>query len=178
MSILRTVRYCDPPDWFIGGGVLYKLVWNRLHGHADTRYVEDVDVVFYEPGDLGSETERTLERNLRTRLPGVPWEVKNQAAIHFRYESKPGRVVPQFGSSEEGIGASPGTATAVGIRLLADNALRIAAPFGLEDLFGLVLRRNPRRIASESFRTWVAEKRIAERWPKVRVIEEPGPVTS
>jgi hypothetical protein len=50
MSILETVRYCDPPDWHVGGGVLYKLVWNRLHGYTETAYGGDVDVVFFDQG--------------------------------------------------------------------------------------------------------------------------------
>ena len=26
---------CDPPDWLVGGGVLYKPGWNHLRGYAE-----------------------------------------------------------------------------------------------------------------------------------------------
>jgi hypothetical protein len=171
MWILETVRDCDPPNWLLGGGVLYKLVWNRLHGYPETAYIEDVDVVFYDPGDLSPEREQAVERDLSARRPDVPWEAKNQAAVHLWYEKKFGYAVPPLHPSEEGIGANPGIATAVGVRLLADGSLYVAGPPGLSDLFELVLRRNPRRVTPELFRRWVAEKGVRERYPKVRVTE-------
>jgi uncharacterized protein len=159
MSILVTVRDCDPPDWLVGGGVLYKLVWNHLHGYAETAYINDVDVVFFDPDNLSLERERAIERCLSTRRSDVPWVARNQAAV------------PPLRSSVEGIGANPGVATAVGVRLLMDDDLYVAAPLGLSDLFELVLRRNPRRVTSESFRQWVVKKGVREKWTKVKVIE-------
>jgi len=47
------------------------------------------------------------------------------------------------------------------------------APFGLEDLFGLVCRRNPRRVTIEEYRRRVQSKRFAERWPMVTIVHEP-----
>ena len=178
MGILEAVRDCEPPDWLAGGGVLYKLVWNRLHGYEETRYVGDVDVVFFDPEDLSPERERAVERALLARRADVLWEAKNQAAVHLWYAEKFGYRVPPLRSSEEGVGANPGTATAVGIRLLADDDLYVAAPSGLSDLFELVLRRNPLRVTPELFREWVAQKGFLERWPKLRVIQDTQPVVS
>jgi hypothetical protein len=178
MSILEAVRECGLPDWLVGGGVLYKLVWNRLHGYAETAYINDVDVVFFDPGDLSPERERRIERDLSARRPDVPWEAKNQAAVHLWYAQKFGYAVLPLRSTEEGVGANPGTATAVGVRLLADDDLYIAAPLGLSDLFELVLRHNPQRVTPELFHRWVVEKGIQEKWPKVTVIEEARPVNA
>jgi hypothetical protein len=177
MGILGTVRDCDPPDWLVGGGVLYKLVWNHLHGYPETANIEDVDVVFFEPEDLGPEREQTIERDLFARRPDVPWEARNQAAVHLWYAEKFGYAVSPLNSSEEGVEANPATATAVGVRLLANDSLYVAAPLGLSDLFELVVRRNPRRVTPELFYKWVVEKGFREKWPKVRVVEETWPVT-
>ncbi len=179
MGILETVRDCDPPDWLVGGGVLWKLVWNRLHGYAETAHVKDVDVVFFDLENLGPGREMAVERCLYTRHPGVPWEAENQAAVHLWYRGKFGYAVPPLRSSLEGIETYPGVSTAVGLRLLADDELHVAAPLGLGDLFELVLRHNPRRVTPELFSEWVVKKGIRERWPKVRVIEgEVYPVVS
>ena len=78
MGILEAVRDCEPPDWLAGGGVLYKLVWNRLHGYEETRYVGDVDVVFFDPEDLSPERERAVERALLARRADVLWEAKTR----------------------------------------------------------------------------------------------------
>jgi hypothetical protein len=47
----------------------------------------------------------------------------------------------------------------------------VVAPFGLEDLFGLVCRRNPRRVSVDHYRRRLRDKRVAERWPKVTIID-------
>ncbi len=170
MEILRAVRDCDPPDWLVGGGVIRNLVWNRAHGYADATYVRDVDVVFFDAASLGPERERAFEQDLLARCPDVPWDAKNQAAVHLWYEEKFGYAVPQLRSSEEGVGANPETATSVGVRLLADDKLYIAAPLGLDDLFELVLRRNPRRVTPGIFHKRLVEKGIREKWPRVRIV--------
>jgi len=46
----------------------------------------------------------------------------------------------------------------------------VVAPCGLDDLFGLVCRRNPRRVSVEHYRRRVLDKRVAGRWPGVRIV--------
>jgi uncharacterized protein len=172
MSILETVRYCDPPDWLVGGGVLYKLVWNTLHGYTETAHVGDVDVVYFDPEDLGPEREHAVERDLSALRPDIRWDARNQAAVHLWYADKFGYALPPLNSSEDGLQTIPATATAVGVRLLADDDLYDAAPLGPSDFFALVLRRNPPRDTLEVFREWVDEKGFGVRWPMVQVKEE------
>jgi hypothetical protein len=38
------------------------------------------------------------------------------------------------------------------------------------DLFGLVCRRNPRRVTVDHYRQRVRDRRIADRWPGVEVL--------
>jgi uncharacterized protein len=167
MEMLRAVRECDLPDCLVSGGVIRNLVWNRAHGYTDATYVKDMDVVFFDAENLSTE------RGLLARCPDVPWDAKNQAAVHLWYEEKFGYAVSPLRSSEESVGANPETATSVGLRLLADDMLYIAAPLGLYDLFELVLRRNPRRVTSEIFHKRLVDKGIREKWPKVRIVDEP-----
>jgi hypothetical protein len=101
----------------------------------------------------------------------VPWEATNQAAVHCWYERVFGSPAASLRSSEDAIGTWPETATCVGVRLLPDDTLLVAAPCGLGDLLGMVLRRNPRRVSLEQFRKRLAEKRIQEKWPRVQVID-------
>ena len=50
MGILETVRDCDPPDWLVDGGVLYKLVWNGLHGYAVPPLRSSLEGIEANPG--------------------------------------------------------------------------------------------------------------------------------
>ena len=74
-------------------------------------------------------------------------------------------------SSADGVATWPETATAVAVRLLDDDHIQVVAPCGLGDLFGLVCRRNPRRVSVAHYRRRVRDKRIADRWPGVRILE-------
>lgn len=170
MDVLRTARACAPPDWWVGGGVLRDLVWDGLHGGFDPARVKDVDLAFYDPLDLSHAREVELERALAAHLPGVSWDAKNQAAVHIWYQSRFGVSVPPLVSAADGVATWPETATAVAVRLRADEALEVLAPYGLADLLGGVCRRNPRRVTVEEYRRRLLRKGVAQRWPKV-VIE-------
>jgi hypothetical protein len=114
---LDVARACDPPDWWIGSGVLRDLAWDTLHGGFEPARVKDVDLAFFDPDDLSEEREERVERELAARLPGVRWDAKNRAAAHTWYERLFGYPVPPVASAAEGVATRPETATAVAVRL-------------------------------------------------------------
>ena len=172
LSVLRAVRSCDPPDWLVGGGVLRNLVWDALHGYEHPTALRDVDVAYFDSNDLRPERDVEIDRGLYLQNPHVPWQAKNQAAVHLWYERVFGFPVEPLASSEDGVGTWPETATSVAVRLLANDELLIVAPCGLADLFDMICRRNPRRVTPEIFRKRLLDKQIKETWPRVRVIHE------
>ncbi len=172
MEILRAARDCDPPDWLVGGGVIRNLVWDYLHGYSRPTPLKDVDLAFFDPGDLRPERDVEMQRRLETRLPAIPWEASNQAAVHLWYAGVFGYAVPPLNSSADGVATWPETVTSIAVRLWPADRLEIVAPLGLSDLFELILRRNPRRVSVEEYRRRLQEKAIQEKWPQVIVIEE------
>ena len=172
LSVLRAVRSCDPPDWLVGGGVLRDLVWDALQGYEHPTALRDVDVAYFDPHDLRPERDEEIDRSLCSQNPHVPWQAKNQAAVHLWYERVFGFPVEPLASSADGVGTWPETATSVAVRLLANDDLLVVAPCGLSDLFDMICRRNPRRVTPEIFRKRLLDKRIEETWPRVRVIRE------
>jgi hypothetical protein len=71
----------------------------------------------------------------------------------------------------------PETATAVGVRLDAQGAVDAAAPFGLDDLFGLVLQPTPRFMA-EKYPVYLERIRTRDwpsRWPRLRFFSPAAP---
>lgn len=170
-EILEAARDCNLPDWLVGAGVIRNLVWDHLHGYQTPTPLADVDLIFFDPSDLTPARDQAAQEQLARRLPGITWEATNQAAVHLWYEEVFGFPVPPFRSSEEAVATWPETATSVAVRLLTNDDLHIVAPRGLADLFGLVLRRNPRRVTRAFFQQRMRAKRITEKWPRVQVID-------
>ncbi len=171
MGALRAARVVDPPDWLIGGGVIRDLVWDYLHDPFQLLTPKDVDLAFFDSTMLGEEREQSILNALRAQAPDVPWDVKNQAAVHLWYPQVFGIEVEPLTSSADGVGTWPETATAVAVKLHADDSVDVISPYGLEDLFGLICRRNPRRVTVEEYRQRLRSKRIGTRWPRLRVVQ-------
>ena len=74
MAWLRAARECCPPEWAIGAGAVRNLVWDHLTDRHNPP--SDVDVVFF-----GGADEEEVEHCLRSRLPEVPWQAKDQALV-------------------------------------------------------------------------------------------------
>lgn len=170
MEALRAARDVDAPDWLLCAGALRNAVWDRLHGFDSPSPLADVDVGFFDPSDTSPARDLAVEDALRARLGGVEWEAKNQAAVHLWYERRFGYPVEPLASTADAVATFPETAACVGVRLLADGGLHVVAPYGLEDLLGLVHRHNPRRASVEIYERRLASKRILERWPRVTVV--------
>jgi hypothetical protein len=171
MNVLAAVRACNPPDWYVGGGAIRTIVWDYLQGYDEPTPLADVDVIFFDPLDLSPARDEVVETELRAVLPGVPWQAKNQAAVHLWYERVFGYTVAPLTSSVEAISTFPETVTSVGVRLHSCGSLHVEAPCGLDDLLNLILRRNPRRVTVERFRQRLVEKRIQAKWPRVQIVD-------
>ena len=172
MRVLQAVRDEQIPDAWTGAGVLRDLVWGEGYGAGFLpKEVRDVDVAFFDPHDLsGANDDRVTER-LQRRLPDIPWEAKNQAAVHTWYQAKfGGAAVEPLTSIRDAVGTWPETATAVAVRLGTDDVIDVCAPLGIADLLNGVWRRNPRRVDVQRSLVRLARHQPATRWPRVSVI--------
>ena len=170
MPALNAVRKLNLDSWCIGAGAVRNLVWDSLHGYAMPSALSDVDVAYFDASNLTPERDAELQLRLKEKLANVPWEVTNQAGVHLWFENYFGHPVASLNSLTEAVGTWPEYATSVGLTLMPDHAIEVIAPHGLDDLFGMVVRRNPTRVSIETYRQRVIEKRYLDRWPKVTVI--------
>jgi hypothetical protein len=85
MEALRAARAVAAPDWLISAGAIRDAVWDRIHDRPPTTMPRDVDLALFDPDDLGPERERAVEEALRARAPRLPWQARNQAAVHLWY---------------------------------------------------------------------------------------------
>lgn len=167
---LVSVRSLNLSSWCIGAGAVRNLVWDSLHQYGEPSTLPDIDVAYFDETDLSKERDSLLRARLASAHAQLPWEVTNQAAVHTWYEAAFGFAVPALRSLEEATASWPEYATSVGLSLRPDDSIRVIAPYGLDDLFGMVVRWNPSRADVTTYRRRVEQKRYRERWPQVVIV--------
>ncbi|WP_372921334.1 nucleotidyltransferase family protein [Roseovarius sp.] len=151
------------PGACIGAGFIRNMVWEHQHGRQSDCRDEDIDVLWYDPSRPDASADREAELRLRALAPDFSWSVRNQARMHQRNGDAP------YTSIDDAMRAWPETATAIAALRHGDDC-EIRAPFGLDDLAGMILRptsSEPRKL--EAFQARVRAKRWLERWPHVRI---------
>jgi len=156
-------------DYYVGAGCIAQTVWNYqleldlLHG------ISDFDVVYYDDSDLSAEAEHAFAHNLRTAVAAsnINLDVNNQARVHLWYKDYFGYDITPYHSVEEAINSWPTTATSVGVRL-ESGKLKVYAPFGLNDMFGLIVRANKAQITEKIYMDKV--HKWSAKWPSLKII--------
>jgi hypothetical protein len=136
-EVLGAVSTLNLPDWAIGAGFVRNTVWDVLHGYALFTRLHDVDVVYFDRSDISLESEITVEKELSSLLPNVPWSVRNQARMHIRNGDAPYR------DTADAISMWLETPTAVAVTLDDRQMPHLIAPWGLADLCSLVVKPTP-----------------------------------
>jgi hypothetical protein len=164
---LGVVAALELPDCWIGAGFVRNAVWDHLHQRSAMPICGDVDVIWYDPRRADAIHDREFEALLRVSEPSIIWSVKNQARMHVRNGDAP------YSSATDAMRFWPETATAIAARRTHAGDCEIAAPFGLHDMFDLVLRPTPR---FEEDKRSIYEERIQSKswrdaWPLLTRIE-------
>jgi uncharacterized protein len=170
MQLLHVAREADLPQWRVVAGCIYQTVWNSLTGRPPGTGINDYDLIYFDEADLSQEAEAAIESRIRSKLPVLPApvEVRNQARVHLWFEDWFGIAYPPLSSADEGITRYASATHAVGVRLTQDDHLEIFAPFGLDDIFGMIVRPNyvlPNKATHER-----KAARAQAIWPELRVI--------
>lgn len=163
---LAAVRSLKLPDCWVGAGFVRNAVWDHLHDRPVAIPSDDIDVLWFDPARAEPSDDKRAELRLRTLEPNLDWSVKNQARMHARNGDS------SYQSSLDAMRYWPEIATAVAVRRSAADQCEIIAPFGLDDLFGLVVRPGP-RFAGEKHGTYldrIRAKRWLDTWPRLRTM--------
>lgn len=134
MDILRNVKSLNLPDWWVCAGFVRSKIWDTLHGFTERTPLSDVDVIYFDRGNLQEFVEKEIEEKLTLMNPNIPWSVKNEARMH-----KVSKMSPYL-SSVDAISKFPETATALGLTLDEQNNIIMAAPYGVEDVIDLIVK--------------------------------------
>jgi uncharacterized protein len=179
VAIMACASQLALPSWYLGAGAVAQTVWNELHGFHPTHGIRDYDLLFFDAHDLSAEKEHDIEATVRRDLGehgdlgnlGATIDVKNEARVHLWYESVFGRAIPPYRSAEHAISTWPTTASSVGVRF-EDHRFIVCAPFGMRDLYSMIVRANPTLIDRSVYEAKVA--RWSKIWPRLTVLPWPG----
>jgi len=169
LAILEGAGDLALPSWYLGAGGVTQTVWNELHGFDPTHGIEDYDLVYFDPDDLSDHAEQKTAQIATEHFSAlsVKLDVKNEARVHLWYAQRFGRSIPAYRSAEHAVGTWPTTASSIGVRY-DDDGFVVCAPFGLSDLFGMIVRPN-KAIVTRTVYEAKAE-RWAALWPKLSVV--------
>ena len=174
MEVLRGLREDGLPDHLLVAGAIYNLVWNRLTGRPGLNGINDIDVFYFDAGDLSYEAEDVVIKRLDRRFAHLPLpvQVRNQARVHLWFPQKFGVTFEPLTSSCEMMSRYASKTHAVGVRLEADDALTIVAPFGLDDIFSFRIVPNPVLMNKPAHDAKGA--RAKSIWPEITVVPWPA----
>jgi uncharacterized protein len=169
MHLLERLRPIGLPQWRLVAGCLYQTVWNTLTQRRRGTGIKDYDLIYYDNDDLAWEAEDAVIRRVTeaTRDCVGPIEVRNQARVHLWFSERFGCAYPRLPSADASLYYYASIVHAVGVRLVHDGALDIVAPFGLDDMFAMLIRPN-RTLANAASHTAKA-RRAKAIWPEVVV---------
>lgn len=170
MTLLVRLRDLGLPQWRLVAGCLYQTVWNVLTGRPRGTGIRDYDLIYFDPDDLSYEAEdRVIQRVAAATAPGIgPVEARNQARVHLWFEARFGLPYSPLSSADEALRRYASVVHAVGVRLDEAGRLDVVAPFGLDDLFGMVIR--PNRALDNAASHMAKAMRAGAIWPEVTVI--------
>lgn len=176
-AVLEKAPELDLPNWYVGAGCIAQTYWNQVHGFPLSENITDIDLVYFDPADISYEAEdRHIQRaNDLFRKVEIPVDLKNQARVHLWYEKHFGVPIEPYPSVEAAIDTWPTTATAVAITSNGSmegstegSTYRVYAPYGLDDLFNLVIRPNKIQITEEIYHAKVS--RWQHHWPRLTIL--------
>lgn len=170
MQLLNVARAMNLPQWRVVAGCVYQTVWNSLTGRPPGTGINDYDLIYFDDTDLSQEAETAIGNQICAALPDfpAPVEVCNQARVHLWFENHFGVKYPPLLSADECMMRYASLTHAVGVRLMSDDRLDIFAPFGLHDIFEMIVRPN---YALPNKATHEKKAALARAiWPELRII--------
>lgn len=168
--IFRQWSAISLPDCWLAAGAVAQTFWNAAFGFAPDHGLSDVDLVYFDAADLSEVAEARHANRIRNLFADLPvrLDVKNEARVHLWYASKFGYTISPYRSTAHAIATFPTTATAIGARPTS-RGLSISAPFGLSDLFDLVVRPNKTQITRLIYEAKLARWRSI--WPDLTIVD-------
>ena len=169
-EVITKVSYLGIENYYIGAGCIAQTVWNYMSGNPLEYGINDIDFAFFNDERIDYEYENSVVLKMKELFGDlkIDIDVKNQARVHLWYEKHFGYSIEPYTSLESALNTWPTTATAIGVRKERSGEFTVYAPYGLNDLFGMVVRANKVQVTKEIYESKV--RRWLNAWPDLKVI--------
>jgi len=172
-EVLTRAAAMELPGWYLAAGCLYQTIWNVVTGRHPEAGILDYDLGYFYARDLSWDAEDAVIQAGRTTFGDLPApvQIRNQARVHLWYEQKFGVPCRPHESTEAAIDTFEATTACLGVRLEPGRRWRVYAPYGLSDVFNLVVRPNPVLATRRVYETKTTRWR--KQWPTLTVLPWP-----
>ena len=96
------------------------------------------------------------------------FDIKNQGRVYIWYNGKYGTNRDKYTSVEDAISSWGATVTCVGVRL-ENNELKVYCPYGLNDIFSMIIRPVKKDFEKESYVK--RANKWKEKWEKLKIVK-------
>lgn len=167
---IERAKQLDIDNYYLGAGCITQTVWNYLSNYPLNHGIKDIDFVYFDDKNLDFQSEDRIISQIKELYSDLKIEVdvKNQARVHMWHESRFGYTIEPYISLESAINTWPTTATAIGVRKEKNDEFKVYAPYGLNDLFGKIIRANKVKITKQIYDNKVLN--WLNKWPDLMVI--------
>lgn len=110
-DVLIAIKGIKFPKCYLGASSLAQTVWNKKHGFDLLYGINDLDIIFFDDGDIAEELENKIESILYEQLEhmDLQLDVTNQATVHLWYEEIFGKAISAYKSIEDAVDNWPTT---------------------------------------------------------------------
>lgn len=166
---IERAKLLNLDNYYIGAGCITQTVWNYLFNKPLEYGIKDIDFVYFDDKNLDYASENTIVSKVNELYSdlNLKVDVKNQARVNLWYQNHFGYTIEPYTSLESAINSWPTTATSIGVRK-EGNELKVYAPFGLNDLFGKIVRANKTQITKQIYEDKVSN--WIDKWPDLKII--------
>jgi hypothetical protein len=142
-AVLESLAELALPDAWLASGAIFQSVWNGLTGRAARYGILDYDVIYFDPDTSWEAEDAVIRRCAGAFAPlGADIQVRNQARVPLWYPQKFGMPYPPLKTAAESLTRYLAPCCSVALRKTR-GGIELAAPFGLADTLGMIVRRNP-----------------------------------
>lgn len=151
-------------NFYVGGGIIRNLVWDRQHRYKIQTPLDDIDIIYFDKTNATKQHDDAIEKEIRFLLPNIDWSVKNQARMHAINGDS------EYKDITDAVSKWPETASAILVKKDRFGKYKIIAPHGLKDLFALHIRPTP-AFVNKTNRIYerCKSKKWKEKWPNLKI---------
>lgn len=159
-------------SYYIGAGAINQTIFNYYHDYPLDYGIKDFDIVYFNADTSYTAEDRMIKEVEKTLKDiDVEFDIKNEARVHLWYNEKYQTKRNPYTSVKEAISRWGATITCIGVRM-ENNHLIILAPYGLNDIFNMIIRPTKIDFTKEQYEE--RANRWKEKWPLLKILPWSG----